>query len=229
MNKIIKDSKKVIAEIILVMVVLLMMAGNSYATINDTTNAMITSYANDTIVTKENVLEILDDFGIDHGDIIYSDEENDFNYTVADLREALLKIQNQTKEGALTESISQNESENNLQPSIDTKAASTTKTKKLSETFQHDGFSLTHIAHVKYKGSSFTDVTSTDITLDSDLLPIVYKITKERKISATFTKTNVKQSYDIDISSYIGVKYGLVKVGTSAHKGTVNFSASRFL
>lgn len=82
---------------------------------------------------------------------------------------------------------------------------------------------------VKYKGSSFTDVTGTAISIDSDLLPIVYKITKETENSVSFTKTKVTQTYNIDVSSYVGVKYGLVKIGTSTLKGNVYFHASKWL
>lgn len=82
---------------------------------------------------------------------------------------------------------------------------------------------------VKYKGSSFTDVTGTAISIDSDLLPIVYKITKETENSVSFTKTKVTQTYNIDVSSYVGVKYGLVKIGTSTLNGNVYFHASKWL
>lgn len=82
---------------------------------------------------------------------------------------------------------------------------------------------------VKYKGSSFTDVTGTAISIDSDLLPIVYKITKETENSVSFTKTKVTQTYNIDVSSYVGVKYGLVKIGTSTRNGNVYFHASKWL
>lgn len=109
------------------MVVVLLMASNTYATVNDTSNTMTTSYENGTVVTRENILDILDDFGIDHGEIIYSDEENDINYTVADLKEALLKVRIEAKEGELTEAVLQNENRKDVQPDFDTMAASTTK------------------------------------------------------------------------------------------------------
>ena len=107
--------------------------------------------------------------------------------------------------------------------------STTKKVKKLSETFQHDGYTLTHSVTVKYKGSKFIDVTATNISIDSELLPIVYKITAETKNVATCTDKKVTQSYTIDVSSYVGVKYGIVKIGTSKHDGNVYFHASKWL
>lgn len=218
----IRNSRLLLMCVTMLMTLLLLLTSHSYAMVDAASMEMKTKYSDDTVVTKDNVLEILDDFGIEHSGIIYSEDESACDYTVAELREALLVMQDgNAEEGKLVATTVEN--------GKSVRAVSTTKAKKISQTFTHDGYSLTHIANVKYKDSYFTDVTSTDITLDSDLLPIVYKITKERNISASFTKTKVTQSFDIDISSYVGVKYGLVKIGTSAHKGNTYFSADKFL
>lgn len=221
--------KKILCMLVVTLLTGIINPSNALAMTKTMSNEMKTKYSDDIIVTEENVLEILDDFGIEHSEIIYSPEKVISNYTVADLREALLAVQNEESKVRLVDSTVIEENSIHKEKLPIARASSASKAKKISETFSHDGYTLTHIVNVKYNNSYFTDVTSTDITLDSDLLPIVYKITEERNISAAFTKTKVTQTFDIDISSYVGVKYGLVKIGTSALKGNVYFNADKFL
>lgn len=190
------------------------------------------NFSDDTIVTSNNIIEILDWLGVEHGPLEAEsfDETHNQNYTVGDLKSAL--------KSAISEqnSVDINKETNNQiivtksnmlpQPAY---ASSTTKAKKLSITTHHDGYNLIHIANVKYKGKHFVSVSSSNINIDSDLLPLVYKISKERNISASCTSSKVTQNFDIDISCYVGVKYGLVKVATSRHRGKTYFYAKDFL
>ncbi len=215
--------KKILSMIVVALLVATFCPLNAFAMENNNEPVMSTRYSDETIVTKDNILKILDDFGIEHSEFIYSNETAVEEYTVGELREALSKVDNEESGKNLIES-----SKLQTNAAVSTQATSS-KTKKISETFDHNGYSLTHSVTVKYKGSSFTDVTGTDISIDSDLLPIVYKITKETENSVSFTKTKVTQTYNIDVSSYVGVKYGLVKIGTSTLNGNVYFHASNWL
>lgn len=50
------------------------------------------SFSDDTIVTEDNILEILDFLNIEHGGIEYVDGVNAAEYTVGDLKQALGRI-----------------------------------------------------------------------------------------------------------------------------------------
>lgn len=223
----------------LLMIPMVSFAADSQQQDNITTTTTGKSFSDDTIVTSNNIIDVLDWLGVEHGSLEAEsfDETHNQNYTVGDLKAALQTITTGQNSACYCYSDNDNEevinnkanlTESNIlpQPAL---ASSTTKAKKLSITTHHDGYNLIHIANVKYKGKHFVSVSSSDINIDSDLLPLVYKISKERNISASCTSSKVTQHFDIDISCYVGVKYGIVKITTSRHRGNTYFYAKDFL
>lgn len=193
-------------------------------------------YPDDTIITAENLVDVLDSLGVSHGKVIYTNSTKSLKFTVGELKSELLSLHtdsgssilkrglNDEKEGAL--SVSQSLADySQMQPFAKGKV----KFKRLSNTFHHSGYDLTHSVGVKYLKKSFVDVTSTDISIDSDFTILTYKIAKKRKITASFSKSKVTQKYNIDVGVYVGVKGALVRINTITHDGAAYFYAKNEL
>ena len=134
------------------------------------------------------MVKILNSLEVKHGSVEYS-KSTPRKYTVGDLKKAL------ALESSKTPTVTVRNTTTSILLASSTKTTAATKSKikirKLSHRSHYSGFDLIHSVQAKCKGKYFMDVQSTDIKINSDLFPLVYKITKERKISTSSTKTKI--------------------------------------
>ena len=86
--------RRKITAIILTMVLVFVTATSAFAseTCVKQNGTEKVCYSDETIVTAENVLYILDDLGIEHGKLVGTDNAKIDEYTVADLKQALFGV-----------------------------------------------------------------------------------------------------------------------------------------
>lgn len=188
------------------------------------------SFSDDTIVTEDNILEILDFLNIEHGGIEYVDGANVAEYTVGDLKQALGRINfsndlnpTEVKESIQDQSISFQKLDDG-DDEVD-RGKDKIKNKTLTRSEKHDGYELEYSVSVKYNSTkkTFVETTGQDVSVDSNSLIFTYKISKKHlSSSCTKSKTTLKGSFKVN--TYVGVgDLSLVKIASQKMKTTQNW------
>ena len=190
------------------------------------------SFSDDTIVTEDNILEILDFLNIEHGEIEYVDGVNAAEDTVGELKEALGRINfsndlnpTEVKESIHNQSISFQELDDG-EDEVD-RGKDKIKTKTLTQTYTTSDYEMEYKVDVKWNSTKkcFVETTGQDISVDSDCLIFTYKIAK-KDLSSSWTKDKVTLKANYTLKTYIGVgDFGLLEIASQKMKDTVYWYA----
>lgn len=210
-------------SLILIMVLTILSLGN--VNTNAISTKQKTLFDDNTIVTEDNINEILDSLNIKHGQLEKntSAKKSQKNYTVCELKKALKKMDrtSSSKEKNVYLKVKNLNCDSYVYAGIKAKKDKIIN-KTISRTEAHDGYNLDYYVYVKYNKTKkkFIETTGQGVDIDSDLLPIVYKIAK-KSTSSSCTSNKVTMKAKITVNAYIGLgNVGLIKV--ASQKMTVN-------
>lgn len=204
MKKIISLKKVTSLCIVFCMFSVLMVPKYTQAEVNSN------SISSDTIITEDNIYEVLDYLGLDSNDFVKADTEGTNNRTVGDVESAIEQAKNQPSK--IETKLESQDGVSNSVNSITSTAASGTM--MLYATVDVDSYIIEYEVAGKYSGGFWTGATSATADIDSDQLVIVYKITS-KSLNLTNTATIITLNASLVVTSYIGVgDVGLVKIGT---------------
>ena len=190
------------------------------------------SFSDDTIVTEDNILEILDFLNIEHGGIEYVDGVNAAEYTVGELKEALGRINfsndlnpTEVKENTYNLSISFQELDDGVDE-VD-RGKDKIKNKTLTRSFPHDDYEIEYSVDVKWNSTkkAFIETTGQDVDVDSDGLIFSYKISS-KNLSSSCTKDQVTLKAKFKLKTYLGIgDHGLIEIASQKVESTVYWYA----
>ncbi len=186
------------------------------------TDVKAAKFNDSTIVTEKNIIQILDYLNVPHGELVKSKTASlSKNYTVKDLKKSLRKISNKASITTSGESSVSLTDSNYI--SID---AAKKKHNYINKTYSrsqaHDGYDLDYYVHVKYDKTAkkFVETTGQGVGIDSELVPIIYKISK-KSCSSSCTSTKITLKANVTVKYYVGIgKFGLVAIGSQNVKST---------
>lgn len=201
----------------------------------------VKEYSDNTVVTVDNIEDVLDSLGVEHGEVEYDHTVDTPSYTVGELKSALSGLKNQPDH--VDEDINTTEEVNtDIGPAEEESIpdslilhqkpmlkSSGVYMKKLSYTNGVGGdYTLTHTVDAKCKGKKFVSAEGTDVTVDSNFALFTYKLGK-KNLTVKWTPTVITQAYNLRVDVYAGLKYALVKVSSQTIDGKVHFNASSYL
>lgn len=171
------------------------------------------SISSNTIITEDNIYEVLEYLGIDSSNYVKIDvTEKEVHtgkgvHTVGELEKAIKEVEKQKsniKNATITKSSS------NL---VSTLSSGTTM---LYRTFDVDSYIVEYEVSASYADGYWTSANSAAVSVDSDSLIYTYKIGyKELNLYCIPTKITL-DSY-IEVDTYIGFNdQGLIKISTQA-------------
>lgn len=180
----------------------------------------------DTIITEENIDEVLEYLGLDSSKFIKTSNTENVNTvcTVGELEKAVLEA---SKEPKVIRTVN-NIDEKSFTTPLATRA--TQKTKMLY--FQPDygtSYDITYSVAATYAGKSFISANSAHVDVDSDAMLNVYKISSPSlKTSCSSDLITLYAKYYVD--TYVGVfDKGLFQTGHQKIDATINWSAKKEL
>lgn len=193
------------------------------------------SFDSDTIITKENIAEVLEYVGLSDNSCIFGDVENiNVVYTVGELEDAIKEISE--IENTICFSSDDNLKDSKIiglagdSRSAMNKASSGTKTVSNTVSYgQKDSFSIKYRATGKYSGSKWTGIGGASATVSSNSALSSYVIDDEEH-DLTYTSNCLTLESNLTVDSYISVAgYALVHVSTMKINARNYFYASDYL
>jgi hypothetical protein len=176
-----------------------------------------------TIITKENIQEVLEYVGLSSKNLI-KDSSIEVNnvYTVGELSKAI-------EESKLIRSTATIAPVNET-PVENFASKATAGTKTVSSTMYYsNSYYVTYRASGGYSGSKWTSSGTGSADVDTNSVVTTYKISAE-DYDVTHTSSNLKLQFEITVDGYVGVgDIGLIKTSSNDITGTINFLASVYL
>lgn len=228
-----KNILKKITNSMVTMSVILSFVTTAYA--SEDLIASPQSFASDTIITEENIAEVLEYVGLSDDSCIFGDvENNNVVYTVGELEDAIKEI------SEIENSICFS-SDDNLRDSkiigftgdsryATNKASSGSKTVTNTVSYgKKDSFSIKYRATGKYSGSKWTGTGSASATVSSNSALSSYEISDEEH-DLTYTSDCLTLESNLTVDSYVSVgDYAIIHVSTMEIDATNYFYASDYL
>ena len=177
-------------------------------------------YNDDTVITEDNILDVLDMLQVEHGEIQKTDESlKEGKITVKQLKEAI----SQVELGEITKEITLEKKEHEeIGGSIPSKKDKI-ENKKLTQSEKHDSYVLDYSVNVKINKTKkkYIETTGQNVELDSDISLITYKLGK-KSLSSSCTDKKVTLKADIKVKVYIGIgNIGLIEISSQKIKSTL--------
>lgn len=172
-----------------------------------------------TVITKNNIDEVLEYVGIDPSTFIKTDVDNNSNVTTVGELQATMKTEKELdKKQPKTINIEQTKNvdlKNNIKPKISRMASSS----KYLEHIVHVGtaFDVTFFLTGSYNNSGWTNASGFGASVDTDHLGVVYKVAPNPDLRATVTASSIYYSGYVTINKYIGV--GNIGLAPIAYQG----------
>ena len=221
-----KKILKKISLIVLVFFVLMIIyiLGNRVNVVANEGKENINKITDDTVITKDNIYQILDFLQIEYTECEMLDIKEDINkYTVKELKNAIDKINNNASEIILEENINY-QTEDIYSDEIITKKDKVIN-KQLSRTSQQDGYVVDFYVNVQYNKTKkkYTKTTGQGADVDGEIPLLEFKIgSKSLTSSCTANSVNLKGKVKVNI--YIGVGgIGLLKIKENEIKVNYNW------
>jgi len=195
-----------------------------------TAQAKGTSISPNTVITKDNMNEVLKYLGIDSSNFIQTDEsKNSKIETVKDLENAIQQCKKQPSV------INSTYSETNVSSvSANSNSAMATAnavgTVMMYLTTNCDGYTLTYSVAGQYSGAKWTGCGGAWVSIDSLDVIFVRKVDSVSfNITLTDNNNNLCMKAAVNVGLYIGLKYGIVKVSSQTVNTTANFGAGWYI
>lgn len=182
----------------------------------------------DTIITKDNIYDVLDYAGLDSS----SFKQNDVNgsttlKTAGELKDAIEQAKNET--ATVTNKTTKDNSI--ISSNKITLKSTRSGSKKIStETSISDAYTLTYSVSGQYTGSEWTGVSNPDVDVDTDIDGVIsYKIAPDAYLDASFDADTITLESYVTVNKYVAITYGTVCVGYQGISATNYFYASDYL
>lgn len=177
------------------------------------------SISSDTIITEDNIYEILEYLGIDSSNFVKEDTVTGVS-TVGELE----KFISQAKE--LPGTVNYTLDSTNSPEDIKDYRLAASGTVALFSDYESGSYTVTYGCSGQYSNGKWTGVSATTISIDTDQEALVYKIASPQ-LSATYTSTTITMKAKYTVETYVSVLgLGLVKTGTQAIDATIKWFAS---
>ncbi len=172
--------------------------------------AQETLISSDTIITEDNIYDVLEFLDLDSEDFIATDFEGPSVTTVGELEAAIEEAKTQPSEiTCIANKISVGNESNSI---YDTKGLGET-TVKLSYTVDCGSYTVEFSADGTYFQDEWVDADNPDAETDTNNLIYVYKITKD-DLELSFDPNYIFLEGNIYVTQYLGVGgQGIIKVG----------------
>lgn len=179
-------------------------------------NTIYSAISSDTIITNDNLKEVLDYVGIDEEDFIADSSISNGATTVRELENAIAQAKIVSPLKGTTQKC--------------TDKSRASGTKSMTMTFDNDAYTIDVTVSASYSGKTWTSANGVSASVDSGQLVITYKISSQN-LSATCTSSVIKASGTVYVQAYVGVgNLGLIKVGDpQSNQIRANFYASNYL
>lgn len=182
-----------------------------------------TSISSETVITEDNISEVLEYLGIDPNNFIKTDVAGTSARTVGDLEKAIKQAKKLPSE--VNGKVKSKGFNGTADKSV-ASAASSGTVMLYATVNVGDSYTVEYEVAGQYADGKWTGASSATATVDSNFILYTYKIaSKELKLSYTSSTITLKAKVVVDI--YVGVgDYGLVKIGSQTINSTVNWYAS---
>ncbi|MDF2987050.1 MAG: hypothetical protein K0R50_2560 [Eubacterium sp.] len=178
------------------------------------------SISSDTIITEDNIYEVLEYLGIDSSIFVKADTVTGVS-TVGELEKSISQAKNLPRTVNYTL-----DSTNTPEDTKDYRLAAS-GTVGLSSDYEGDSYTVTYGCSGQFSNDKWTGVTGTTISIDTDHEVFVYKIAPGPQLSATYTSTTITMKAKYTVEIYVSVfGMGLVKTGTQNIDATIKWFAS---
>jgi len=178
------------------------------------------SISSETIITEDNIYEVLEYLGIDSSNFIKTDTSTTGVKTVGELETAISqaeKLPSNVNYTLQSTSISNDSFA----------AASGSGTVALYSDYESGSYTVTYGCSGQYSNGKWTGVSATSISVDSDQEVVTYKIASGPKLSATYTSTTITMKAKYTVETWTSVfGLGLVKTATQNIDATIKWLAS---
>lgn len=183
------------------------------------------SISSDTIITEDNIYEVLEYLGIDSSNYVKTDVSEIGISTVGDLQKAIKQAEKMPKEiSGQAKKKSSNTVDEVKTNSLDVRnfAAASSGTVMLYTTVDADGYVLEYAVAGQYSNGLWTGGGSASVDIDALDVIFVRKIgNKSFNISAIEGGTKLKVVATISVDLYLGLEWGMIKVGTQTVNSTL--------
>ena len=180
-------------------------------------------FTDDTIITKENIFEVLEELQVEYETIEKNDDLYVEEYTMKDLKNALQQNDFCKYECIEDEEYMTLNSEEN-EVGFSTKKDSFIN-KRLTKTSKKDGYELEYFVDVKYNKTKkkYVEITNYGVDVDGNTPLLTYKIGKT-SLSSSCTPDMVTLKGSVNVEVYIGVGgLGLLKIRQYTIKSTYHW------
>jgi hypothetical protein len=182
-------------------------------------NKIITA---NTIITEENLNDILQYFGIDQNDFFRTNVTGGNVNTVGELLNAIeevekltFKVKNNSKNYDYLKSIKSSSNQD-----INMLIADSGIVMLYSSVNVGSSYTLEYEVSAEYSSGQWTGVYSADVSIDSDFIFYTYKI-GYKSLIPSYTPTTVKLQSSVRVDIYVGIgNFGIVKIGSQTITGT---------
>lgn len=184
------------------------------------------SISSDTIITENNISEVLEYLGIDSSNFIKNEVSEKSVQTVGELEQAILEA----KQMLSTVNINNNAKINtnnifDINSAVEIKSSGSGSI-VLSSSTKVDSYTLYFDVTGQYKDGKWTNATSASVSVDSNFLLYTFKI-DSKKLTLSHTPDKITLKSEVTVFVYVGVgDLGLVKISEQTTKGTHNWYKS---
>lgn len=212
--------KKISYSAIIFFMAFVMTFPGAYASAKD-------SISPNTIITENNINEVLNYLGIDSSKFIKNDTPSDNVQiiTVGDLQKYIKEFETQSHKTIVNKEYTNTLNAPRKLPMNNTSAAAGTV--MLYQTTNDDGFSLDFSVAGNYRSGKWTGSGAADVSISSPDIVFVRKIDSKNVMNVTVQDSgkNLHLNSDIKVGTYLGVKWGIVEIGSQDVRTQVNWGS----
>lgn len=179
----------------------------------------------DTVITENNILDVLEYLNLDSKDFIKFDTpkvgNDDTIKTVGDLKVLIDNVNKQPKEINITE-----DSKSKVNFGLFRSGTRSSGTKTLYRSSNIGDYTLTYDVSAAYSRGKWVNTYGGHVNVDSNSILLSHKIGKVDTLKTTNTSTNVNLKARFQLETYFIAKFGLLKVSSTWINSNVNWDSS---
>lgn len=177
-----------------------------------------TAISSDTVITEDNIYDVLAYLGLDSSGFTRTDTANSSVTTVGDLEKYIQNAKKQSKNITIKP--------NSINPNGSVTGSGTLT---LSNSVLNNGISLSYLVSAGYAYGAWTNVSSITASASSNTPGVTCKIASQSS-NGTCTATTVTVQSTVTVDTYIGIgKVGIIKYNSFDVTTTMYWYASDYL
>ena len=197
--------------------------------------AEIQEITSNTIITNDNLTNVLNYLGYDSSSFIKIDVDGLSFYTVGELESAISIAKSSETATTKVKNIQSSGSYNDINKRAVSPRSSTPHYGSISNmsTTDYGNYQLEFVSSGSYRSSYYvgnthyppvwTGVSGCNVFIDSNFLPVIYKIDGKGLIGASYTSSTITMTSEVYVGGYIGIAdIGLLQI-SSVKINTTNY------